>query len=393
LARHFQVFREPFGAVPHLICYSMKACSNLAVLHTFVNLGAGIDIVSGGELFRALAAGADPSLIVFSGVGKTDEELEAALKAGILSFNVESESELAALDAIAAALNKKAPVSLRVNPDVDPKTHPYIATGFKKSKFGIPFSLAEQVYHEAAKMRGIEIVGIDCHIGSQITELEPFIDALKRLKTLIAKLRKSGYQIKYLDLGGGLGIRYDQEAPPLPDKYGEAILREIEGMKLTLILEPGRVIVGNACGLITRVIHRKKGETKQFIVVDAAMNDLIRPSLYGSFHRIQPLIENQARAEETVDVVGPICESGDFLAHDRALPYVERGELLCVFSAGAYGFSMSSNYNSRRRAAEVLVRGDRFEVIRERETFDDLIRGEKIPHWLKEEARCEAEDA
>lgn len=382
LTRHFKVFDEAFADIPHLICYSMKCNSNLAILRTFAGLGGGIDIVSQGELFRALKAGCDPRKIVFSGVGKTEEEIAFALKKKILMFNVESEQELAAIDRVARKLKKRAPVSLRVNPDIDPKTHPYITTGMKKSKFGIQYEDALEIYRQAKAMRGIEVVGVDCHIGSQLTEVQPFIDALRKVVELIRRLQELNLDIRYLDLGGGLGIRYDAETPPSPAEYAAAIKRELAGLDLTLIFEPGRVLMGNAGILVTKLLYTKDRDNKKFYIVDAAMNDLIRPAFYDSYHEILP-VQQKARGKTVVDVVGPICESGDFLATDRELPEYVPGELMAVMSAGAYGFSMASNYNTRPRACEVLVKGNKFYVIRKRESYADLVRGESIPAELK----------
>lgn len=377
LRRHYHAFDAAFKGAAHIICYSIKANSNIAVLKTFADEGSGFDIVSAGELFRALKAGADPRKIVFSGVGKRTDELEYALKKNILMFNVESPEELRALNAAAKRLKKRAGFAIRVNPDVDPKTHPYISTGMKKNKFGIPFETAVEEYVYARKnLKNLNPIGIDCHIGSQITEMSPFADALKKTKELLKKLRKAGLGIKYLDMGGGLGITYDTEAPPQPSKYGEAVMKETAGLDVTLIFEPGRAMVGNAGILVTKVIYTKDTPSKKFIIVDAAMNDLARPSLYGSYHAIKVVTET-GRPEITADVVGPICESGDFLAKDRLLPEVKSGELLAVMSAGAYGFSMSSNYNARPRAAEVMAEGNKYKIIRKRETLEDLIRGEK----------------
>jgi len=378
LRRHYNAYDEAFAGVPHLICYSIKANSNISILKTFAEEGSGFDIVSGGELFRALKAGADPGKIVFSGVGKREDEIEFALKQRILLFNVESPQELRAIDKIAGRLKKKAGVAIRVNPDVDPKTHPYISTGLKKNKFGIESNEALKEYIYARKnLKNIVPIGIDCHIGSQITRLGPFVDALKRVTDLLKKLRSQGIDIKYLDMGGGLGITYDTEEPPHPSRYGQAIIKGTKGLGVTLIFEPGRSMVGNAGILATTVVYTKKGSKKNFVIVDAAMNDLARPSLYGSFHAIKAVKKNGKRGV-TADVVGPICESGDFLAKDRELPNVQPGDSLAVMSAGAYGFSMSSNYNTRPRAAEVMVAGRDFHVIRKRETLDDLIKGEKL---------------
>jgi diaminopimelate decarboxylase len=387
LRRHFRVFDQAFSRIPHLICFSVKVNSNLAVLRTFVREGAGFDIVSGGELFRVLKAGADPQKIVFSGIGKTKEEMEYALKAGILMFNVESEQELAALDETAGRLGKKAPISLRVNPDVDPQTHPYISTGMKKSKFGIDIKRSMEIYKKALSLPHLEVIGVDCHIGSQLTSTQPFVDALSRVReyldrVLAGSLKKEGVHIRYLDLGGGLGIRYKDEEPPHPNEYAEALIRELEGLDVTLILEPGRVIVGNAGILVTQVLYLKETVEKKFVVVDGAMNDLIRPALYGSYHAIRPVVDRPGE-KIVADVVGPICESGDFFAKDREIERPEQGDLLAVMSAGAYGFIMASNYNSRPRAAEVLVDGESFHVVRRRETLEDLVSGEAIPAILQ----------
>jgi diaminopimelate decarboxylase len=383
LRRHYRVFDEAFAAAPHLVCYSVKANSNLAVLRLFAREGCGFDIVSGGELFRARRAGADPAKIVFSGIGKTRDEMAYALREGILAFNVESAAELDLLDEVAAVVGRKAPVSLRVNPDVDPKTHPYISTGMKKSKFGIEIRRAAEQYERARSLPHLEVVGVDCHIGSQLTDVAPFRDALARVRGLILDLRARGFDIRYLDFGGGLGITYEDEEPPSPKDYAEALLRDgIEKLGVKLLLEPGRVLVGNAGILLTRVLFLKDTETKKFVIVDGAMNDLIRPSLYGAFQRIDPVRQSD-RASVIVDVVGPVCESGDFLAKDRDLPAVLPGELLAVRSAGAYGFVMASNYNTRPRAAEVLVDGSTYHVVRARETLDDLVRGETIPETLR----------
>ena len=379
MERHYRVFDEAFKGFPHLICYSMKCNSNLAVLNVFKDLGSGIDIVSQGELFRALKAGCDPKKIVFSGVGKTKDEIAFALKSNILMFNVESEQELFAIDEVAKKMKRQAPISLRVNPNIDPKTHPYITTGMKKSKFGIQIEDALRIYRAAKKMKGIKVVGIDCHIGSQLTQVRPFVDALKKVVALIHQLKKLGLEIQYLDLGGGLGIRYDDEIPPTPVEYAKALKNELTGLKLTLIFEPGRVLMGNAGILLTRTLYRKDRDNKKFIIVDAAMNDLIRPAFYDSYHEILPVLR-KPRKKAKVDVVGPVCESGDFLAQGRNLPLVAPGELMAVMSAGAYGFSMASNYNTRPRACEVLVKGNKFFVIRKRESYDDLIRGEIIPN-------------
>jgi diaminopimelate decarboxylase len=377
---------EPFVPIDHLICYSMKACSNLAILRIFSNLGSGLDIVSGGELYRGLHAGVPASRIVYSGVGKKPSEIDEALAADILMFNVESAEELIMLDQRARAMGKRARMALRVNPDVDPGTHPYIATGLKKSKFGIDVGHAVELYFRAKDMKGLEPVGLDCHIGSQLTELSPFLDAIDRLKKLMRELMDRGVKIRYLDIGGGLGIPYEDEQPPIPAEYGAAIVKQVADMDVSLILEPGRLLVGNAGILVSRILYQKQGPTKYFIIVDAAMNDLIRPSLYDAHHAVWRVDKKNADGRESVrviaDLVGPVCESGDFLAQARSLDAVQSGDLLAFMSAGAYGFAMSSNYNSRTRAAEVLVDGDTFFVVRNRETYEDLIRGERIPEEI-----------
>ncbi len=376
LRRHARVMRAPFAGREHLVCFSVKACSNLAILSLLREEGLGFDIVSGGELYRTLEAGADPKSVVFSGVGKTAREMAEALDAGILLFNVESEAELRLLDRIAGQKRRRAPVSLRINPDVDPRTHPYIATGLKRSKFGIPRSRAREAYRLARALPHLDVVGLDCHVGSQLIEVAPFVEAVRELRSLIDELVDDGAALRYLDLGGGLGISYRDERPPLPMTYGRALCDALEGLDLTLLLEPGRVLAGNAAVLLTRVLFRKDADEKRFVVTDAAMNDLLRPALYGAYHEIAP-VQRPRRRRETVDVVGPVCESGDFLAQDRELPAVEAGELVVIHSAGAYGFSMASNYNSRPRPPEVLVDGDRFRIVRERESYRDLVRGER----------------
>jgi len=376
LTRHFQAFDSAFAEIPHLTCFSVKCNSNLHVLKLLKELGAGADIVSGGELHRALLAKMDPKTIVFSGVGKQEFELQAALAADILMFNVESAQELQTLSRLAQESQTTARISLRINPDVDPQTHPYISTGLKENKFGIEMSQALDLYAQAQELPGIEPVGIDCHIGSQLTQIEPFLDALERLKILRNQLMDMGMHIQYLDLGGGLGITYGEEDPPHPQEFGQALSQTLQDMDVTLILEPGRVIAGNAGIMVSRVLASKPTENKHFVVVDAAMNDLIRPSLYTAYHRIAEVQQNN-RAEQTVDVVGPICETGDFLAKDRILPGLQAEDLIAVFSAGAYGFAMASQYNSRPRAAEVLVDKDQSRLIRHRETFADLVRLEE----------------
>ncbi len=387
LRRHYRVFDQAFAKVPHIVCFSVKANSNLALLKVFANEGSGFDIVSGGELFRALKAGGDPKKIVFSGVGKKKDEMEYALNSDILMFNVESEEELMALNDIARAVGKKAPISLRINPDVDPQTHPYISTGMKKAKFGVEIKKSIETYKKAVSLPNVDVVGVDCHIGSQLTSLSPFVDALARVReyldrVLLGSLQKEGAQIRYLDLGGGLGINYNDETPPHPEEYAKAIIEGLEGLNTTLILEPGRVIVGNAGILVTEVQYLKENESRRFVIVDGGMNDLIRPALYGSYQAIRPVVETNAE-KIVADVVGPICESGDFFAKDREIARPQRGDLLAVMSAGAYGFTMASNYNSHPKAPEVLVDGDKYYVVRKRETFDDLINGEVIPPELQ----------
>jgi diaminopimelate decarboxylase len=386
LQQHFTVFDGAFKSAPHLTCYSVKANSSLAVLGLFAALGGGADIVSGGELFRARRAGIPADRIVYSGVGKSQDEIDYALHENILMFNIESIQELNVINTRAAALGLKARIALRVNPDVDPKTHPYISTGLKKNKFGVDIEEAVQTYALARGLDHVEILGVDCHIGSQLTETSPFIEALRRLKLLINRLKEAGIAIRYLDLGGGLGIPYSDETPPPPSEYARAIIDELKDLACTLILEPGRVLVGNAGVLLMQVLYEKKTPSKQFMIVDAGMNDLIRPSLYGAYHNIQP-VEKKSRDSAVVDVVGPICESGDFIARDRELPEMKPGEVMAVMSAGAYGFSMSSNYNSRTRAAEVMVKGDRFYIVRQRESWEDLVRNESMPEFISEAVR------
>ncbi|MCP9446867.1 MAG: diaminopimelate decarboxylase [Nitrospira sp.] len=384
LIRHFRAYDGAFQAIPHLIAFAMKANSNLAILRLMAKEGSGADIVSGGELFRALKAGIPPSKIVFAGVGKSPDEIREALKADILMFNVESPAEIRAINDIAVSTGKRARIALRINPDVDPKTHPYISTGMKKSKFGIAADRALEEYRAAASLSHIDVCGVHAHIGSQLTDVTPFVDSLKKVVALLETLKNQGIDIRYLNIGGGLGITYAEEKPPLPHELADAVSPLVKDLGVTLVMEPGRVIVGNAGVLVTTVLYEKTGETKHFAIVDAAMNDLIRPSLYGAYHDIRP-VNRQAglRTKQLMDVVGPVCESGDFLAKDRMLASVKPGELLAVMSAGAYGFVMASNYNSRPRAPEVLVKEADFHVIRARETYDDLIKGETIPEFLQ----------
>jgi diaminopimelate decarboxylase len=383
LTRHIRAYDSAFKNIPHLIAFAMKANSNLAILRLMAKEGSGVDIVSGGELFRALRAGVSPSKIVFAGVGKNADEIRDALKAGILMFNIESSAEMHALNDVSASLGKTAPVALRINPDIDPKTHPYISTGLKKSKFGIAADRALEEFRMASTLRHIHVVGVHAHIGSQLTEVTPFVESLKKVLALVDTLKGQGITIRYLNIGGGLGITYSDEKPPLPQELADAVSPLVKGLDLTLVMEPGRVIVGNAGILVTKALYEKIGESKRFIIVDAGMNDLIRPSLYSAYHDIRPVSEALLhRPKHAVDVVGPVCESGDFLAKDRSLPEVKPGDLLAVMSAGAYGFVMASNYNSRPRVPEVLVKDGEVHVIRERETYEDLVRGESIPAFL-----------
>jgi diaminopimelate decarboxylase len=372
------VLHRSLSGLRHVVCYAVKANSNLAVLSLFARLGSGFDIVSGGELYRVLRAGGDPRKVVFSGVGKTDEEIAFALEAGVRVLNVESAPELARISIVARRLGRRAPVALRVNPDVDPKTHPYISTGLRENKFGVSVDDARRLYPIAASDPALAVKGIACHIGSQITTVKPFLDAIDRVLALARELEGQGIPIGHLDVGGGLGITYSDEAPPHPDEYGAAIRKALARFEGDVLLEPGRVLVGNAGVLLTRVLYVKRSGRKTFVVVDAAMNDLVRPSYYGAHHEIEPVAAPREGAREIVaDVVGPICESSDFLARKRRMPEPSPGDLLAVRSAGAYGFSMSSNYNARPRAAELLVDGDRVHVARRRETWADLVRGEK----------------
>ncbi|MDZ7661630.1 diaminopimelate decarboxylase [Thiohalophilus sp.] len=375
LERHWQAFDQALGDHPHLVCYAVKANANLAVLNLFARLGSGFDIVSQGELERVLAAGGDPAKVVFSGVGKRPDEMRRALEVGIHCFNVESESELRRLNQIAGELNLSAPVSLRVNPDVDARTHPYISTGLKENKFGIGIDQAPDVYARAADLAHITVVGIDCHIGSQLTETEPFLDALSRVLLLVDQLEQDGIPIEHLDLGGGLGIRYHEETPPEPGDYAAALRELLADRPQTILLEPGRAIAGNAGILVTQIEYLKQTPDKNFAIVDAAMNDLMRPALYNAWQEIIPVNTEPHGDPRYYDVVGPVCETGDFLGKDRALSVAE-GDLLAVRSCGAYGFSMSSNYNTRPRAAEIMVDGDQIHVVRERESLAELYAGE-----------------
>lgn len=385
LVRHYRLFDEALAGLDHLVCFAMKSLSNVAVLKTLGDLGAGMDVVSGGEYARARAAGVPGERIVFSGVGKTRDEMEQALAGGIRQFNVESEPELAMLDAVAREAGRRAPVALRVNPDVDAGTHEKIATGRKEDKFGIPIARARAVYADAARRAGIEVVGIDVHIGSQLTSLAPFEAAYGKVAQLTEDLRAEGHDIRRLDLGGGLGIPYERtnEAPPLPGDYGDLVRRTLGHLGCEIEIEPGRLISGNAGVLVARAIYVKEGEDRTFLILDAAMNDLVRPSMYGAHHDIVPLVEPPAGAPmRAMDVVGPVCESGDTFARARALPPLEPGDLVAFRSAGAYGAVMASEYNSRPLVPEVLVKGDHFAVIRARPSFDEMIERDIVPEWL-----------
>ncbi len=377
IEKHWRAFDQAFGAHPHLVCYAVKANSNLAVLNIMARLGSGFDIVSGGELERVLRAGGQADRIVFSGVGKTENELERALDAGIRCFNIESTAELERLNQVAGRRQQTAPVSIRVNPDVDANTHPYISTGLKENKFGIDINAAIEIYRQANRMPHIDVQGVDCHIGSQLTDNAPFLNALERVLVLIDQLSEDGIVIHHLDIGGGLGIRYHDETPPQPAEYAQAIMENLGGRDLEVLIEPGRAIVGNAGILLTRVEYLKPGEYKNFAIVDAAMNDLLRPALYSAWQEIIPVNTASTAPKLNYDVVGPICETGDFLGKDRQLA-VAAGDLLAVRSSGAYGFGMSSNYNSRPRAAEIMVDGTQSYVIRARESIDDLMAGESV---------------
>ena len=376
LTQAYQAFDAAFADRKHLICYAVKANSNIAILNLFARLGSGFDIVSGGELQRVIKAGGDPGKIVFSGVGKNTEEMHLALNANILCFNVESEAELAALNQVAKSLGKIAPVSLRVNPDVDAKTHPYISTGLKENKFGVPASEAERIYQSARQYPHIRFTGLDCHIGSQLTELEPFMQAGNKMLNLLGTLQSQGLEIEHLDLGGGLGIRYTDETPPSIQDYVSALCAGTRTVKQRLLIEPGRSLVGNSGILLTRIEYLKHTAARDFAIVDAAMNDLMRPALYDAYHDILPVHKNGGETRD-YQVVGPVCETGDFLGHDRKLS-LHDGDLLAVMSAGAYGMSMSSNYNTRPRAAEIMVDSDKAYVIRQRETIDQLMAAERI---------------
>lgn len=379
LERHWRAFDETLGEHPHLVCYAVKANSNLAILALLARLGSGFDIVSGGELARVIRAGGEPSKVVFSGVGKSVAEMEQALQAGIRCFNVESTAELIRLNEVATAHGVSAPVSVRVNPDVDARTHPYISTGLKENKFGIDTSSALDVYQRAADASHLRVAGIDCHIGSQLTEIAPFVDALDRVLELTARIEARGIAVHHLDLGGGLGVRYRDEHPPSPDQYMRPIMARLANSSKEILIEPGRAIAANAGVLLTRVQYLKESAHKNFAIVDAAMNDLIRPALYGAWQDIVPL-RQRADLAKAYDIVGPVCETGDFLGKDRHMNLAP-GDVLAVRSAGAYGFTMSSNYNSRPRAAEILVDDDRAHLIRKRETVDSLFASETVPDF------------
>ena len=377
LERHWHAFNDAFGTQPHLVCYAVKANSNIAILNLFARLGSGFDIVSVGELERVLRAGGDPSKVVFSGVSKKASEIRRALEVGIRCFNVESEPELARINAVAGEMGKIAPISLRVNPDVDAQTHPYISTGLKENKFGIEISRAEEVYLKAAALPHLNVVGIDCHIGSQLLTLSPFMDALQRVLALAERLAEQGVKVHHLDIGGGLGVRYrDDQIAPTPAEYMAQLFTDERLREYEIFVEPGRAIAANAGILVTEVEFLKMAEYKNFAVIDAAMNDLIRPALYSAWHEIIPVVPREGETA-TYDIVGPVCETGDFLGKERDLN-IQAGDLLAVRSSGAYGFTMASNYNTRPRAVEIMVDGSAVHVIRQRETLDDLMRGENV---------------
>jgi diaminopimelate decarboxylase len=383
LVNHYKAFDSAFAGVPHIICFALKSNPNGAILRLLGREGAGADIVSGGELFRALRAGIDPKKIVYAGVGKRRDEIEYALKVNILMFNVESGEELLAIERAAKDMHAMARIALRVNPNIDPKTHAYISTGLKENKFGIPIEQALEYYQMAKSLSHVEVTGIHQHIGSQITEIQPFVDALEKLVGFVSELRSAGLDIQFINIGGGLGITYKDETPPHPKELAKAIQPLLKEAGCTLVLEPGRAIAGNAGILVTSALYHKDSGEKRFLIVDAGMNDLIRPSLYEAYHEIKSVSDPGAPVNTVLDVVGPICESGDFLAKEREMPEVKQGELLAVMGAGAYGFSMSSNYNSRPRVAEIMVKGNEYYIVRERETYSDLIRGERVPRWLE----------
>ncbi len=381
LTRHYNVFASHFAGMDTKICYATKANSNLAVIRTLAKLGAGADVVSEGEIRLALAAGVKPQDVVFSGVGKTAAEMAYALDAGIFQFNVESEPELLLLNDVALSKNTKAHIAIRVNPDVDPKTHAKISTGQKESKFGVPMKHALALYDQAVKLKGIEVQGVSMHIGSQLTKLEPFQQAFARLKAFVEELRSKNISIRTVDVGGGLGIPYGEDTPLSPDDYAAAAKQEMQGLGCQLIFEPGRMLVGNAGILVTRVIYVKKSETRNFVIVDAGMNDLIRPTLYDAYHAVVPVRESKAKPEP-VDLVGPVCETGDIFAEQRSMPLPKAGDLLAFRSAGAYGASMASTYNARPLVAEVMVHGEQYAVVRPRQSYEDLIKRDKLPVWL-----------
>ncbi|MBI4530584.1 MAG: diaminopimelate decarboxylase [Candidatus Latescibacteria bacterium] len=380
LRRHIDQIDGAFGDLPHITCYSVKANANLALLHIMASSGLGADIVSGGELYRARLAGFPPERIVYSGVGKTAEEIRYALREGIFAFNVESLPELDTINRIAGEMGVSAPVALRINPDVDPKTHPYISTGLRSNKFGIPHAWALDSFKNAAAQPHLRVIGVDAHVGSQIITVGPFVASAERLSNLVEKIRSEGMHLEFIDIGGGLGIRYHDETPPEPVEWASAIRPILKKTGCCVLFEPGRAMIGNVGVLVTRVLYVKRNEEKTFVIVDAAMNDLSRPMLYGSYHAIQPVVR---RSSERIiaDIVGPICESGDFFARDREVERVEAGDLFAIMSAGAYGFSMASNYNARPRVAEVLAVNGRYEVVRARETYEDLVRGERVLPW------------
>lgn len=380
IKRHFEVFGSAFSGLDHLICYSLKANSSLSILKLLKDLGSGADIVSVGELYKALLVGIDPKKIVFSGVGKTEEEIREAVRKGILMINVESEAELGAISKTARRLKKRAAISFRINPEIDPGTHPFITTGLKQNKFGIPFPSALALYRMAAADPYLEVVGISSHIGSQILKVEPFREATRSLKRLFLQLKAEGIEVRYMDIGGGLGITYKDELPPHPLEYARVIKEEISDLPVTLVLEPGRVIVGNSGILVCRVLYVKKTEEKTFYIVDAAMNDLIRPALYGAYHEIWPVTKGNGK-RVIADVVGPVCESSDFFAKDREIEELKEGDLISIMGAGAYGFSMASNYNGRRRPCEVIVKEGTFVLIRKRETYRDIMKNEIVAQF------------
>lgn len=381
LVEHFQKLDAALSFVPHLVCYSTKSNPNLAVCRALAQAGSGFDIVSVGELYRVLKAGADPKKVVFAGVGKTETEIAEALRRRILFFSVESEAEMRQIARVAEQMKKKASVAVRVNPDVDPQTHTYIATGKAETKFGLDIESAKNLYREMAGNAFVKPIGIQMHIGSQIVSTQPYIEAVQKMIPLVEELRRSGIPLKYFDIGGGLGIIYSKEEPATPIQFAEAVRPYIENLGLTIILEPGRFVAGNAGILVTQVVYIKENPVKKFVIVDAGMNDLIRPSLYGAYHEIVPVFKNST-SEMTADIVGPVCEAADFFAKDRKIPQVHENQYLALLGAGAYGFSMASNYNTRPRAAEVMVKGNVFAVVRERESLKQLVTGEKFPLWL-----------